>query len=140
VVVDASVALKWVLPESGTDAALRLYDTLAETGVAVCVPDLFWLETGNTLWRLARGDAGLLTADEAREAFATLRLAPLRTEPMGPMADRVLDIALSADITTYDAAYVALAELMDARLWTADRALVGKVAGTEWEEHAQLLE
>lgn len=139
VVIDASVGLKWVLPEPGADVAARLYDDLAETGATVYVPDLFWSEAGNALRRLARGPNPVLSGQEAEELFGALRSAPVRTEPVGPLSARGLEIALAADITTYDAAYIALAELREARPWTADAALVAKLAGTEWEGGVVLL-
>lgn len=53
VVVDASVAVKWYLPEEHTLAAVRLLDT----GVGLVVPDLFFGEIGNVLWKWwRRGD------------------------------------------------------------------------------------
>lgn len=128
-----------MLPEPGADAAARLVEDLRAAGAAVHVPDLFWLETGNALWRLARGPEAPLSAEEAVESFEVLQKASLRTEPAGPLAARALEIAFTADVTTYDAAYVALAELLRARLWTADLALVRKLAGTEWEGRAALI-
>ena len=139
-VVDASVALKWVVPEVGAGAARSLQRDWAERGVAVYAPDLLWSETANALWRRARGDDAVLGPSDARELFAVLRLAPLRSEPLDPLAGRALEIAVSADITAYDAAYVALAEAVGGRLWTADRALAGKLAGTEWAERVEVVE
>ena len=139
-VVDASVGLKWVLPEAGSEAARSLRRERVESGAPIYVPDLFWSETANALWRLSRGDAAPLPPAQARELFDALRLAPLRTEPVGPFADGALAIALAADITTYDAAYVALAELVDGRLHTADAALARKLTGTEWEARVRLLD
>ena len=138
-VIDASVALKWVVPEPGSSAALALYDRLEQAGAAVYVPDLFWSETASALWRLTRGRGALLSPDEARALFAALRSAPVRTDPVEPISAAALEVALATGATPYDAAYVALAELRDARLWTADRALVGKLAGTDWEPRAMAL-
>lgn len=137
--IDASVALKWVLPEVGADAAMTLRAELVEAGAPVHVPDLFWLETASALWRLAHGPEALLSGEEAQELFGVLRLAPLHSEPARPVAERALEIALATGATTSDAAYVALAELRDARLWTADAALVEKLAGTALEGRATLV-
>lgn len=138
-VVDASIGLKWVLPEPGAEAAIRLIGDLRAAGTAVYVPDLFWLETANALWRLSRGAEAPLSAEEAVESFEVLRETSLRTEPAGPLAARALEIAMAADVTTYDAAYIALAELLRAWLWTADAALLRKLAGTEWGARAALI-
>ncbi len=136
VVVDASVALKWVLPEPDAELARRLFEELAAAGAVVYVPELFWLETGNVLWRLTRGPDARLSPAEALELLDVLRVAPLRSEPVAPLAARALEIGLAVDITTYDAAYVALAELQNARLWTADARLVDRLDGTEWSGRA----
>lgn len=139
-VIDASVGLKWVLPEPGSAAAEALRSDLVHEGAGIYVPDLFWSETGNALWRLARGDGAPLAGAEARELFDVLRLAPLRTEPIGATSARALEIALATDLTTYDAAYVALAERLGASFWTADAVLARKLAGTEWANRVTLLE
>jgi predicted nucleic acid-binding protein len=131
-VIDASVGLNWLLPEPGAAAALHLRSRLVEGGVAVYVPDLFWAEAANVLWRLTRSGAARLEAIEARELLEVLRAAPLSTEPVGSVAGRALEIACETGVTAYDATYVAVAELRRARLWTADRRLVAALGGTPW--------
>jgi predicted nucleic acid-binding protein len=131
-VIDASVGLKWLLPEPGAEAALHLRSRLVEEGAGVYVPDLFWAEAANVLWRLTRSGAARLEAEEARELLEVLLAAPLSTEPVGSVASRALEIACETGATAYDAAYVAVAELRRARLWTADRRLVATLAGTPW--------
>ena len=129
--VDASVALKWVRPEVDSEAALALRDRLVAEAAPVHVPDLFWAETANVLWRLGR--AAVLEPDDARAALEALRAAPLRTEAVEPLSGRALEIALETGATVYDAVYVALAELLGARLWTADDRLARAVTGTRWQ-------
>jgi hypothetical protein len=85
-VIDASVGLKWVLPEPDAAAALALRDRLRETGAPAHVPDLFWAETANVLWRLTRSAAGGLEPDEARGILGTLGQAPLITTVSGRLA------------------------------------------------------
>lgn len=138
-VIDASVGLKWVLPEPGAEIALRLRDRLIETGAPVYVPDLFWAETANVLWRLTRSPRGGLEPEEARGLLDTLRAAPLATTAVGPLADRALEIACATGGPVYDATYIAVAELRGARLWTADARLVRTAAGSGWEDLVVLL-
>lgn len=132
-VVDASVALKWILPEANTESALRLRDRLRASGTSMHVPDLFWVECANVLWRLTRPPHHRIEAGEARALLEVLRTAPLFSTRAAPLAGRALEIACATGATAYDAAYVAVAEILGARLWTADGALVSAVAGTEWE-------
>jgi hypothetical protein len=115
-VVDASVGLKWVLPEADSHLAERL----ARSEADLRVPD-FWLnEACNVLWLQVRRK--LFTADEAREALALLRS---QVEPT-PTADfRLHDIALEIGLTvshsTYDTLYVAFALAVGAeKVVTAD--------------------
>jgi predicted nucleic acid-binding protein len=131
-VIDASVALKWVLPERGSAEAVELRDGLAASGAPAYVPDLFWAEAANALWRLTRvGDRGI-DAAEARALLEVLRAAPLTTEPVGPLAARALEIACATGLTAYDAAYVAVAEVRGAEVWTADERLARGLEGTPW--------
>lgn len=139
-VIDASVGLKWVLPEPDAAAALALRDRLRETGAPAHVPDLFWAETANVLWRLTRSPGGGLEPDEARGVLGTLGQAPLITTAVEPVAGRALEIACGIGVTVYDATYIAVAELRGARLWTADARLVRATAGSGWEELVVLLE
>lgn len=138
--IDASVALKWVLPEPDAAAALALRDRLRETGAPAHVPDLFWAETANVLWRLTRRPGNGLEPEEAHGLLETLRAAPLATTTVGPLAGRALEIACATGGTAYDATYVAVAELRGARVWTADARLVRAVAGSGWEDLVVLLD
>ena len=109
-VVDASVALKWVLSEA--DSALA--QALAEAEEELLVPD-FWLnEATNVCWLQVR--KGKWSADEAREALALLR-AQVPPTPTGELAlhDVALEIGLSVQHSTYDTLYVAFAVAMGAR-------------------------
>ncbi len=96
-VVDASVALKWVLQEPDSPAAERL----ARSGEELLVPD-FWLnEVCNVLWLQARRK--LLTPQEAREGLALLRdiVEPTPTGDLG-LHDVALEIGLTVNHSTYD--------------------------------------
>jgi predicted nucleic acid-binding protein len=119
-VVDASVALKWVLPERDSNLA----QVLAEADEELLIPD-FWLnEACNICWLQVR--KGKWTADEAREALALLR-AQLPPTPTGDLDlhDVALDIGLAIHHSTYDPLYVAFTIAVGARgLVAADSAFV----------------
>jgi predicted nucleic acid-binding protein len=119
-VVDASVALKWVLPERDSNLA----QALAEGDEELLIPD-FWLnEACNICWLQVR--KGKWTADEAREALALLR-AQLPPTPTGDLDlhDVALDIGLAIHHSTYDTLYVAFTIAVGARgLVAADSAFV----------------
>ncbi len=109
-VVDASVALKWVLDEPDSDLAA----SLAEGGEEILVPD-FWLhEATNICWLQVR--KGKWSADEAREGLALLRalVPPTPTADLG-LHDVALDIGIAVSHSTYDTLYLAFAIAMGAR-------------------------
>ena len=108
-VVDASVALKWVLQEPDShfaEALLRIEPDLL-------IPD-FWLgEATNVLWLQVRRK--LLTPEEAREGLALLRtqIPPTPTTDMD-LHDVALEIGMAVNHSTYDTLYLAFAIAMGA--------------------------
>ena len=69
IVIDASVALKWVLDEPGTEAADALRDR------RLIAPALWFVEAANALWRGAK--IGQLVSDEVGELLSVLMSAPI---------------------------------------------------------------
>ncbi len=118
IVVDASV-LVTALADDGPDGE-RHRSRLA--GERLAAPHLIDVEVVSAWRRLAA--AGRLEERRAALARADLRELPLRRVQHGPLLDRCWE--LRSSLTAYDASYVALAELMDAILLTAD----GKLAST----------
>ena len=112
IVVDASVALKWVLSEPGSDAATALREE------ELIAPVLWLAEAANGLWRAVR--AGQLTADDARDLFAELENAPVIPLEMEPHLGRALRIATESNHPIYDCIYLAAALHHDTYVVTAD--------------------
>jgi len=103
-VIDASVALKWVLREPDS----HLADALVLIERDLLIPD-FWLgEATNVLWVQVRRK--LLTPDEAREGLALLRalMQPAPTTGM-ELHEVALDIGIAVNHSTYDTLYLAFA-------------------------------
>jgi len=116
-VVDASVAAQWLLPEANTHEALqvlRLYPRLA-------APDLIYPEVANALWK--RVQRGEITAQQGEYLLNAFFSIPLQSHPSSALVHGAWQIAVDFGITIYDALYVALAELIQAPLVTADRRL-----------------
>jgi predicted nucleic acid-binding protein len=117
VVVDASVGIKWALPEPNSDAARRLLDGER----ALLVPDLFFAEIANTMWkRVARRD---MTAVEARAALRSFDTRSLGVHPSRSLMHLALELAVRSAQTAYDCLYLALAVIQDCPLVTADSRL-----------------
>lgn len=121
VVVDASVALKWVLTEDGTDRARALI-----TRSPLAAPDLLWIECTNVLWVKAR--RGQITARDARAACAAIAGTPIRVVPAEQLVADALDIALELEHAAYDCLYLAAALAERCVLVTADATFATKAA------------
>lgn len=119
VVVDASVAAKWLLPERGSDSAVRL---LEPGGPALHVPELFDAELGNMLWKRVRRNE--LAAADAAALVPLVCGIPAKRHRHDALLEGALALALDLSITVYDALYVALAVALNAPLATFDRWLV----------------
>ena len=115
-IVDASVALKWVAEEDGSAPARAVY--LSDECIA---PSLILAEVGNALWKKLR--LKIVTAEQASAAMATLP-RHLRLFDLPALATRALEIAIDLDHPIYDCFYLALAERERAPLVSADRRLV----------------
>jgi predicted nucleic acid-binding protein len=120
-VVDASVAVKWVLKEPDSDAARRIVER-----AELLAPGLLWAELGNVLWRRQR--LGELSPSNARDMLLTLRAIPVRTYALFPLLPLALEIAVTIGHSIYDCIYLALADQEDCRVVTADRRLQNAVA------------
>jgi predicted nucleic acid-binding protein len=114
-IVDASVALKWVLPEEDGEVAERLLDG----GAALQAPAFIFVELANALWFHLR--AGKLNTAEAAGCMRDLREAPLELWDGEEPLPATLEWAHRLDHAVYDCAYLALALHREAAYVTADR-------------------
>ena len=122
--VDASVAVKWLLPEVHSAAAL----TLLNAATILHAPDLLYPEVANALWKRVR--SGEIAVDKAKDLLAWLSTLPLTLHPSLPLILSATDIACRYDRTVYDSIYLALAVREGVALVTADRKLVSALTGT----------
>jgi len=118
-VIDASVAVKWVIEEEGTTEALALRDR------ALAAPDLLIAECANILWKKVRRNE--LSEQEAVFAAGLLARADIELMAMRPYLEVAVRIAVALDHPAYDCIYIALAEAEELRFVTADMSLLGKV-------------
>ena len=122
VVVDASLALRWVLQEDHSPDAVRLRVHWHETAQALIAPPIFRSEVTNAVHQQVRQSQ--LSHSVAFEAIELLIRSVSISEPAG-LYSRALALARDLSLgSTYDALYVALAELEGCEVWTADRRLV----------------
>ena len=122
VVVDASVAIKWVVEEEGTAAALELLERHP-----LSAPDLLISECANILWKKVR--RGELETDVANVAATLLQRADIEILPTRALMEATLKLAVELDHAAYDCTYVAVALENDWPFATADDRYRRKLSG-----------
>ena len=134
--VDASVAFKWLIPDSAEDdvpAAKALLVEHMEGRTKIIIPPLLYYEVGNILL-FGRSRPPI---EQAADALVDLFSIPFEVvPPVLVSADTTLRLASLHRLSYYDATYLALAEMLDCPLITADRHLAQRVRNTR---HVRLL-
>jgi predicted nucleic acid-binding protein len=131
IVVDASVALKWVIEEPGSNAAAELQ------GQTLLAPDLWLIECGNALWARVRRNA--LGVADAVALFARLEGAPVRTMPSQLYVAEALQLAADLNHPVYDCLYLAAALREDGVVITADSRFYEATRGSLLAERVKAL-
>jgi predicted nucleic acid-binding protein len=129
VVVDASVAVKWFLPETGeslVSEAIALLDEYDREEVRFAVPDLFYVETASAIWKAVR--VGRVPRAFGDQALVLLTQRKFPTVPSLKLLDKAFQIAVDHGRTVYDSLYVALAVQTNSQLITADERLANSLA------------
>lgn len=132
VVIDASVGVKWVLREIGSDAADALLDDHH-----LMAPTLWLAEAGNALWRRAR--IGEITADEANLRMSELLKAPVALFAIEPYIEPALKLATGIGHPIYDCIYLALALHQQTHVITADRRFAAAASSPDLAGRVRLL-
>ncbi|MGH2739986.1 MAG: type II toxin-antitoxin system VapC family toxin [Actinomycetota bacterium] len=125
-VVDASVALKWVLhDEEAVDEAAALRDDAVERELEMVSPSLWIYEIANGLvGGIRRKRISRRLGDQALQELLAVWVRLVDPDPA-----TVVELSIEHGLSSYDAAYVALADVLDSPLWTGDRKLHRALAG-----------
>jgi len=121
-VIDASIAIKWVIEEEGTPQALAL-----RRKARLLAPELLVAECANILWKKARRNE--LSREEALLAARLLQTAAIELVPTRSLLAAATRIAIELDHPAYDCLYLALAIENDCRFVTADERFLRKLGG-----------
>lgn len=121
-VLDASVAVKFVLPEHDSPKALLLEADFRNQTHELIAPDTFPIEVAHALTKIQR--RGLLLPEEAKAGILRILVNPPDLFSYLPLLDRAVEIATEYRIGVYDCLYVALAEQEGCQLVTADLKLI----------------
>ncbi len=127
VVVDASVAVKWLVNEIHTEEAFALARSWARSDIQPVAPHLMPVEVANALHqRVRRGELSLEAATRLLDALVNSGIR--MREPNG-LHSRAMQIASQLrQGSTYDAHYLALSDMLDCELWTADERFHGSAS------------
>jgi predicted nucleic acid-binding protein len=128
-VLDASVAMKWTLSAASEpliDEAVGLLNRYRTNEVDFLVPDVFWAEIANALWKGVRQQRW--DRDRAAATAADMRDRDFQTVSSQILMTTAMEIALAYDRNIYDCLYAALAVESQASLITADERLANALA------------
>ena len=120
-VVDASVAVQWLFPESQTDAAKRVLKHARE----ILAPDLLWAEVGSAM--LKKINRKQISHDEAAAVLKEFQNYPIQITESKTLADTALAVACDIGLSIYESLYLSLSYSRDCPLVTADRKFYDKV-------------
>lgn len=113
-VVDASIVIKWFIPEIHAKEAVRLLRKEAE----LLCPDLLLIEIGNVLWKKSR--SGEVSIDVANQILIDMQALPLQIYGSEILLNDAWAIANQYDRTFYDSLYLALAKIEKCSFVSAD--------------------
>jgi predicted nucleic acid-binding protein len=120
--VDASVAIKWLLPEQDQSRALHIRRLYGEGVLTLIAPGLITAEIGNVLWKYVT--RGLLTGQDAEHAFLRFHKDEPILRDLPVFDETALRLAIRCRRTFYDSLYLALALHHNCELITADEKFV----------------
>ncbi len=132
IVIDASVAVKWFVPETDSTAARALYTE------ELWAPAIWLSEVANALWHHVR--VGELSAAQAKMLLPRFRRAPITPVALDVHIERAFSLANEIPHAIYDCLYLALAIEEGTHLITADARFVRAVRRhRKWTKHVRLL-
>ena len=119
-VIDASVAVKWVIAEDGSEEAVQL-----RSAFALVAPELLLPECANILWKKVQRRE--LEPNEAALAISLIERSGIGFQTMQGLGETATRLAIELGHPAYDCIYLALALLRNLRFVTADKRLLAKV-------------
>lgn len=130
IVVDTSIAIKWVIEEPDSAKALALLTDWSRAGKKLLAPALLTYEITNAIYQRVRKRE--LTAERAREALAYVLFPELELDfsEFESLSKQAMELAIQYNLpAAYDPHYLALALREDCEYWTADNRLLAAIRG-----------
>jgi predicted nucleic acid-binding protein len=125
VILDSSVIAKWFFSEVDTDKALEIKEKFTNNSISIAVPVLLYYEINNILKTAVK--TFRIDPKEALKAYNAFLKLNFITYSSELIMGKILEIAMRFDISSYDAAYISLAEYLQIPFLTADQKLLDKV-------------
>jgi len=136
-IIDASVLIKFFVPEVLSSKAEQLLVRVEEGSVRLFAPDLIYAEAGNTLWKKHRLKE--LTQSEVGKITDLIISMPLKVEASKALFPLAIDIAMAYEVTVYDALYLCMAKIYETQMMTADKKLFDLTAKTNLKKSVMWL-
>lgn len=121
-VVDASLVVKWFVPEVHSEAARRWLDASHD----YIAPDLVFPESGNAIWKKIR--RGELSKDEGQQLVGDISVVGVEAVSMRALLPDAHALAVATGVTVYDAMYLTLAVRLETQVITGDDRFARKLA------------
>jgi predicted nucleic acid-binding protein len=125
-VVDASLAVKWFIPEEHSDRAMSILARFRNRSLDLTAPDHILIEVGSALWKRSTLKSEI-SESEATESLTDFLALGLKLRPTPPLVGPAMRLAAQERHSIYDMVYVALARQLGCELITADRTLKNKL-------------
>lgn len=123
-VVDASVIVKWIIPEDYTEDALRLRDDFLDGKISIHTPNIILLEAASALRKYYL--KGFIDRDIVEKAFTLIVSSEIKLYEVDVemILKSLKRMCLDYDITIYDAIYILLTLNLNTTMYTADDELL----------------
>ncbi|OHB77226.1 MAG: hypothetical protein A2Z25_08270 [Planctomycetes bacterium RBG_16_55_9] len=132
-VVDASIVVKWFIPEPDSIEAIKLLNG----NIQLFAPDIIRPEVANTLWKIHKRQ--MLTVDEASKIIENFLSSSIEICSSDSLIADAFEIAVAAGRTIYDSLYIALAIKRNSVLITADQRLANALKNTGFTRFVRIL-
>lgn len=130
-VLDASVCVKQFIVDPLTPKVNQLFDLLNNPSTEFFVPDLFYVECANVLWKYVR--ANLYTADQVQQDLTDLKDLRFQVTSTKDLIVEAINLGLRYGITAYDACYVTLSHQLKVPMLTLDERLVKALESSSFD-------
>jgi predicted nucleic acid-binding protein len=139
IVVDASVVVKWFVPEKGHADAQQLLISARDRELDLHAPDLLLAEVANVLLSKVRSKGSRLDQDDALEAIRALHDLRIVLHQHNDLIEPALTLALRTGATVGESLYAALTLRLGGELVSADAQLLRRLSSSDWGGSARLL-